>query len=97
MPGDSLRKLVNRYDSEHAPRSRVEPERMVLAPRASSSTRRICIDCRRPVSEWDEHKQRLNADPFHCCGFTVGRSGNYRCGSVTLCLACGGNLVEVTA
>jgi hypothetical protein len=94
---DSLRQLVNRYDGEHALRSRVEPDRLVLAPRRPSSNRRICIDCRRPVNEWDEHAQRLKVDPLHGCGFTVGRSGNYRCSSVTECPVCGGNLVEVTA
>lgn len=49
MPADSLSRLVNGRDREHAQRSRVEPERLILAPRTTAK-RQICYDCRRPPS-----------------------------------------------
>lgn len=46
MRADSLSRLVTARDREHAQRSRVEPERLIMAPRTTAK-RRICWDCRR--------------------------------------------------
>ncbi len=50
MP-DHLKQLVNQRDREHAQRSRIEPERLIMAPRTTFA-KRICLACRRvPDSE----------------------------------------------
>jgi hypothetical protein len=63
MP-DSLRQMVNRYDREHAPMSRVEPARPVLAHRQAASARRICLDCRREPNRDTVRAQWLRDNPL---------------------------------
>lgn len=48
MP-DSLRRLVDQGDRERARPSRIEPERLILAPRIGGK-RRICWNCRLPAT-----------------------------------------------
>lgn len=44
MP-DSLKRMVDTWDRAHAPRSRIEPERLILPARPDASSRLSCTKC----------------------------------------------------
>lgn len=63
MP-DSLRRLVDAADRERARPHRIDPDRLVLAPRGLASTRRVCLVCRRTPDYEARRAQWLKDHPL---------------------------------
>jgi len=91
--GRWLKRQIEIMDRSRARPSRIEPERLILAPRPGATTRRICLKCRRPFDSrahyrtwWDQEGERL---------FAGSARSTYS--APTNCPECGGEFVDVTA
>jgi ribosomal protein S27AE len=52
----SLRRMVDQRDRENARRHRLDPERLVLAPRPGGGARQVCGKaCGYAISVWEWH------------------------------------------
>jgi hypothetical protein len=89
MARDSLRRLVDQGDRERARPSRIEPERLILAPR-TTGTKRICIDCRRVHDAFEHYNAWFRRMQF------LPTEERTAYAPQSPCRDCGGELVEVT-